>query len=213
MVKHSKIMDFGNKFNNIIQTYFSNITLPPRFKLHYTTLKRGQKPPYKQIQFEGRCDLAHEVFDTVQNFDCVLISCTIDKIKHLDKYGLNAKNPKAYALLICVERFKQFLKENNEKGIIIYEEFNSIRKKMGSEINDLLQFPNFPNYQNLKDVEKIVNHGEPCTHPLLQFTDFIAHMIWLHKTQPNQINDRFLQFTNKFYNYGAPTFFSGYVEI
>ena len=213
IVKDTDISKFDNEFGRIMQKYFSGLTLPQKFKLHYTTLKRGQKYPYREIHNEGRCSLSHEIFDTVKKIDCQLISCTIDKIQHLRNYGNNAKNPKAYALLICVERFDQFLRENSESGVIIYEEFNSIRKKMGSEINDLLQYPNFPNYQNLKDVEKIVNHGKPNQYPLLQFADFIAHIIWFHKTQPNQIVDIFSDFTNKFYNYPASSFFSGYVEI
>lgn len=201
IVKDSDIEEFNNKYYNLIRRYFYEIELEDDFKLHYTKLKRGFKSPYKEIHFEGRAQLSRDVFSIIKNTNCSFLACNINKPNHWARYDEQTRNPKAYSLLVCVENFINFLQMHNEEGIIIYEEFEHIRKQMGDEMKELLSYPNFPNIHNLHDVEKLVRSGNPQQHPTLQFSDFVIHSIWLHKERPDQIVNRFFDLTDKMYKF------------
>lgn len=221
IIVHQSCADhFGQKHKQIVETYFTRrgISLPDGFKLHYTALKRRHlKKPYRFLHFEERCELSHNIFQTILDIDCKLIACTIDKESYRRRYGKDAKNPKAYALLVCIERFKRFLaqagRDDGTEFMIIYEEFNRIRKMMKISFDELLALLEFPNPKNLQGVEQSIHSGRPNLYPVLQFADFVAHVVWFHKTKPNQLRDRFTDLERKFYNMADPMAKSGYVEI
>jgi hypothetical protein len=201
IVKDSDIQKFHNEYNNLVNNYFAGVSLGDKFKLHYNTLKIGKKSPYKEIHFEGRSNLSRDVFSILDTLDCHFLACNIHKPSHWSRYGINTRNPKAYALLVCVEIFIDFLQEFGQSGTIIYEEFEKIRKQMGDELNELLSYPTFPNIHNLQDVAKFVRSGKPKQHPILQFSDFVAHSVWFHNERPNQVKDMFFELTNKMYKF------------
>lgn len=203
VVNDPDVTKFNNAYTDLVRHYFLNVSLPPKFKLHYNTLKIGKKSPYKEIHFEGRASLSRDVFSLINTIDCNFIACNINKPDHWNRYGTYTRNPKAYALLVCVENFIDFLKEHNESGMIIYEEFEKIRKQMGEELKELLSHPTFPNIHNLQDVTKLVRSGNPQQHPVLQFSDFVAHTVWYHMERPNQLKNMFFQLTDKMYRFRA----------
>ena len=213
-VEDSKISDFDQKFSQIINKYFisKGITLPSNFKLHYTTLKRGIKPPYDQITTQERLDLADEIFDAVNTIDCSLFAASLDIQDHCIKYN-DRVNAKAYMLFLIYEKLDRIKKQSGISAEIVYEEFNQIRKKIKLEIDKLLSFPTFPNPQNLIDIEKFVRSGKPNQHPVLQFADFIANATWFHRTKPNQANDKFIVFRERFFGDFNGITFQNYMKL
>lgn len=214
LVEDSQTFPFHYEYLRIIDHYFlsKGLVLHPDFKIHYTHLKAGKKFPYNRLSVQERSNLADDMFNAVINFDCNLIAASIDIQRHCNRYG-DRVNPKAYMLFICQERLDQFKQNNSVSTMTVYEEFNHIRKKIKDEITKLLNYTSFPNPQNLRQIERQVRSGKPQQHPILQFADFIAHATWLHRTTPNQPNDKFDLFKHKFYNWGANSFSCGYVEI
>lgn len=212
-VEDTDIIDFQWSYDSILDRYFiqKGITLPPNFKLHYAELKRN-KPPYDQLHFDDRCALVHEMFSTVTQNNCQLISCSIDIANHCSKYAYPV-NPKAYALLICYERFEYFKQQFNTTGKVIYEEFNHERKRINKALKDLLSYNAFPNPTQLQSFGQNITSGKPCQYPVLQFSDFIANCAWLHVEKQNQLNDRFPLLIPKYYNFNTIQQYAGYVEI
>lgn len=213
LIEDVKIKDFDQRLNDLLDKYFTRngISLPNNFKLHCTDLKKGIKPPYNQLTKTEIQELTDDVFNVVITLDCSLIVASLDIQKHCNKYN-DRINPKAYMLFICYEKLEQIRNNANISAEVIYEEFNQIRKKINDEIQKLLSF-NFPNPQNLRDIEKHVKSGKQNQHSGLQFADFIANATWFHRTQPNQINDRFKAFHQKFFSTFNGSHNYGYIEI
>ena len=96
----------NNAVESIIDKYFNQTQLPEKFKLHYHPL-RNRCRPYDKLSDEQRKQLADDVFDTIKESSCVLLSVTINLQRHCRKYGIPA-DPQAYAMLIMLEDFKIF---------------------------------------------------------------------------------------------------------
>jgi len=70
--------------------------------------------------------------DILRGLEFVLLACIIDKNRHLEKYQLRAMDPYILSLEVLVERFAYYLKEVNDRGIIIAE---SRGPQLDNEIN------------------------------------------------------------------------------
>ncbi len=130
---------FEDVHASIIDRYFhdNGITLPDRFKLHYSELRQKKHPYDKLSGTAQRHDIADEIFDAICNIDCALISVSINKVKHMAQYT-HPTNVRAYTLLTCLERFQFFLEDSQDEGITYYESFtNSMRRKIMSEMPSL----------------------------------------------------------------------------
>ncbi|MCA2004141.1 MAG: DUF3800 domain-containing protein, partial [Candidatus Nitrosotenuis sp.] len=181
------------------------------FKLHYHPL-RQKKFPYDQITDEIRWSIPETIFTWIQNANCSLLSVTIDLDKHCE-YEYPA-DPRAYALLLILERFQYFLEDNHDFGTAIYEKFNAkLRKKVEMEQKWLRKIPTFPSPTDLHLLAERVRNGDPAAEPMLQIADFFAYLPWLRKMSDNQATSRLYSIIQKYYNLGERPFKNGFVEI
>jgi len=204
-------MEFEEELDQLINETFEGIALPDNFKLHYHPL-RQKKYPYNQISDEQRYEIPNRIFKWIQNADCKLISITIDLEKHC-KYPRPA-DPRAYSLLLMLERFQYFLEDEWDQGIAFYEKFNAkMRKKVENELKWLQNIPTFPTPTSLYLLDGKVRNGDPAKETILQISDFFAYAPWIKKMTDGDSVSRFYSIVFKYYNIGAPKSRSGFVEL
>lgn len=204
-------IEFEEELDKLITETFDGIELPSKFKLHYQEL-RQKYPPYDQLDDDFRWNISNSIFRWIENADCWLLSITIDLDKHC-KYSRPA-DPRAYSLLLILERFQYFLQDKNDIGIAIYEKFNSkMRKKAEFEQKWLKKIPKFPVPTDLSLLKDRVRNGDPIKEPMLQISDFFAYAPWIKQMSNGQASKRFYQILPKYYNLGGSQFFRGLVEI
>ncbi len=222
--KHNKVIDGSSKFftlagiivddilkiklnneiNSISNRYFSKTILPENFKIHYHPL-RNKRPPYDKLLDTQRFQLANDMFELIKKSNCHLLSVTINLDSHCTKYGMSA-DPKAYAILILLERFQDFLEEHDAEGRAIYEKFNKkARKKTERTIKGLKEILQFRHYKKLDNIRGHVENGDPKTSPILQLADFFAYAVWIKQTTSNSSQTRWLSIKDKYYrlDYGS----------
>ena len=230
--KHNKVIEGSSKFftlagitvddtlktklndeiNSISDRYFSKVTLPENFKIHYHPL-RNKRPPYDKLSDIQRFQLANDMFELIKKSDCHLLSVTINLDRHCRKYGIPA-DPKAYTILILMERFQDFLEEHGGEGRAIYEKFNKkARKKAERTIRGLKEILRFRHYKELDNIRGHVENGDPKTSPILQLTDFFAYAVWIKRTTSDSANTRWLSIKDKYYRLDYGWYKAGNVEI
>lgn len=199
IVKDSNVNKFDQSYTNLIQNYFSGIKLESNFKLHYHAL-RNKHEPYDKLKDELRWKIPDDVFLIIQNLECNLLSVTIDLEKHCTKYKTPAE-PRAYSLLLMLERFQYFLEANHDVGIAKYERFNAkMRKSAEMELKWLRSKHNFPYFSALPNIQDKIQNGNPITEPILNFADFFAYAQWIKRTTNFQSNARWESIKHKYYN-------------
>ena len=212
IVNDSDDQKFVDAYNDIITNYFSGITLPSNFKLHYHPL-RNKHSPYDQLKDEDRWKIPNDVFDIIKNLDCHLLSVTIDLDNHCKRYP-NPVNPRAYALLLILERFQYFVEEQGSTGRAIYERFNAkMRKKAEMELKWLKKIPTFPTPTNLSRLNKHVESGDPTAQPILNFADFFAYLPYLRRESNGKATKRWDEINFKYYNFNGGWLKTGWVEL
>ncbi len=107
-------------------SFFSELVVNTT-KIHSHPLLR-RAPPYDALSSLDRHHLEDGMFRIIQDSPCTLLSVTIDLVAHFDKYSFPI-NPKAYAMLIILERFQSSLEDKDTRGIVKYERFNKIERK------------------------------------------------------------------------------------
>ena len=143
IVEQANIVRFEQAHDSIMRNNFVNndVKLPSSFKLHYHELRQNTYP-YNSISDRQRWDIANAMFSSINSIDCCLVSATIYKPSHIAKYTWPI-NIRAYALLICLERFQYFLEEQGSEGTVIYERFNTrLRRKMSRD-GQIARYPEF----------------------------------------------------------------------
>lgn len=106
--------------------------------LHYVDYTRNRKGFEIMINKKFRENFFKGLNDVIKNTDFILVACIIDKKKHKKKYGILALDPYIFSLEIVIERFVMYLKEKDEKGVIIAE---SRGQQLDNELE--LSFLNF----------------------------------------------------------------------
>ena len=105
----------------------SSLYFPPSIadamNLHYHLFIQNA-PPYNCFSDEYRLHLADGMFEIICNSPCTLLSVTTDLEAHFRRYGYLAAGPKAYAMLIMLERFQDSLTSKGSQDIVLYERFN-----------------------------------------------------------------------------------------
>ena len=211
IVSEQSRIEFEKEFDQLINETFEDVTLPQNFKLHYHPL-RNKRPPYDQISDEKRWNIPNSIFKWIENGDCDLLSVTIDLDKHCE-YERPA-DPRAYALLLLLERFQYFLEDQTDIGIAIYEKFNAkMRKDVERDQRWLQKISTFPVPIKLDLLAGNVINGNPSKEPLLQIADFIAYAPWIKKMSEEKATKRFSQIVLKYYNLGDVKSRSGFVEL
>ena len=197
--------------NKMIDEYFNKGLLDKNFKLHYHPL-RMKLSPYDQLSDEMRKHLADNVFHIIKKSDCALLSVSINLERHCKKYYIPA-NPQAYAMLIMLERFQDFLEEHDGEGRAIYERFNKkTRKKVERTMTGLREVLRLRHYKAPNNIRGHVVNGDPKIHPILQLTDFFAYATWIKITNP-QKTFRWKSIKHKYFQLNAGWYRAGNVEI
>ena len=205
---------FHQIHDQIMQDLFhrKGICLPPDFKLHYRELRQKQYP-YDQLTDPERWSIPDKIFSAIRTLDCMLVSTTIHKINHINKYS-EPVNVRAYSLLLTLERFQYFLEEQNDTGIGIYEKFtNEMRRRMTKELDRLRAMKNFPFFTNLNKIKGKITNGNPINDRVLQFSDFFVYAPHIKSVNNCRTQRRWLQICNKYYNLNGTWNKKGYVVI
>ena len=199
IVDRDEQKNMEDKTNNMIDDYFDRGSLDENFKLHYNPL-RNKEPPYDQLSDEKRHHLTEDAFTIIKKSDCVLLSVTINLERHYERYP-NLVNPQAYAMLIMLERFQDFLEEKNGEGKAIYERFNrKTRKKVEHAMEGLHVSFRLRHYKELSHIRGHVENGDPKIHPILQLVDFFAYTVWIRRTTDFRKEDRWNTLKHKYFN-------------
>ena len=201
-----------DKTNNMIDRYFDRGSLDKNFKLHYHPL-RNKRAPYDQLSDEMRKQLVDDVFNIIKKSDCFLLSVTIDLERYYRKYD-NPVNPQAYAMLIMLERFQDFLEEKNGEGKAIYERFNKkTRKKVEYAMEELRVSLRLRHYKELSNIRGHVANGDPKIHPILQLVDFFAYVVSIRRTSNFKKEDRWQSIKHNYFRLNESWYKAGNVII
>lgn len=196
-----------------IDKYFNQMQLPKKFKLHYHPL-RNKRYPYDQLSNEQRKQLADNVFGIIKESECVLLSVTINLEHHCVRYEEKAADPRAYSMLIILERFQDFLEERNEEGIAIYEKFNhQLRRKVDYTMTWLRDALHHRHYKELDNIKGPVKNGDPEKEPILQLSDFFAYATWIRSKTSGKSEDRWQSIKDKYFRLYDGWYRAGNVEI
>jgi hypothetical protein len=204
---------FENVLQGILTSYFKNVKLPPKFKLHYTDLREG-KSPYDSLGKPKLLEISNRIFGAITSINCSLLSVTIDIEKHCKKYDYPV-NPRAYALYLILERFQHFLQLLYKQGEVIYERYNSVfRKKVQQVHNYFLRNEFFPTFTSFQNIIGHVKNGDPTTEPVLIFSDFMAYAPWIKSVSQNQKVRRWNEIKHKYFRLDhANPFLRGNYEL
>jgi hypothetical protein len=124
-----------------------------------------------------------------------VISCVIDKQKHVDKYGLSAWNPYSIALKMCMERLLLYLRSNCTKGSKVHVVFECRGKDEDAELE--LEFRRIIAGQStwgwinrdFSDFEWEPRFAKKAVNSTgLQLADLTARPLALRVLRPNQAN-------------------------
>lgn len=211
IVEKSLVPAFNAEHNNLISKYFSKIRLPGNFKLHYSPL-RTNKFPYNQISDKDKRGLETDVFDIINRLDCALLSVTINLHAHYERYE-RPVSPRAYSLLLLLERFQYFLEDSSSQGIAIYERFNAkMRKKVMLETKWLQNYPKFAIPTKLNNIHQHIKYGDPTKEPILNLADFFAYLPFTYRIKM-QIPTHFKSIEHKYFRGDGSWLRGGRVEL
>ena len=96
-------------------------------KLHYQPLIQNA-PPYDSLSTSDRRCLADGMFEIIHDSPCILLLVTVDLANHFTQHK-HPINPKAYAMLIMLERFQDLLASDGSQGMVIYERISRKERK------------------------------------------------------------------------------------
>ncbi len=168
-------------------------------KLHYQQLIQ-KAPPYDSLSDSDRLRLTDGMFDIIRNSPCRLLSSAINLARHFDKYD-EPEDPKAYALVLMLERFQDFLASKASEGIVIYERINRAeRKRLKGTMKGLKRMLALNQYVELKNIIGDIRSGDPLKEPILQLADFFAYATHSKYRSNGTKQDRWESVKEKYYN-------------
>lgn len=204
---------FEQAHDMIIAKHFTDrgIVLPDKFKLHYYEL-REDKEPYSRLGSE-RHRVADDVFTAIKSIDCSLISASINKISHHERYA-DPFGVRAYTLLVCRQRFQRFLEERGGVGRIVYERFTATqRRKIMPEMRQLQDSVTGYFSPNLYKIRSRIGSGDPLVEKILQFTDFFTYAPHIMLVTNKEKRSRFEEIKHKYYNFDGAWWERGFVVL
>ncbi len=179
-------------------------------KLHYQQLIQ-KAPPYDSLSDSGRLHLADGMFGIIRDSPCMLLSVTIDLANHFTQYR-HPINPKAYAMLIMLERFQDFLASEGSQGIAIYERISRReRKRLKGTMKRLKEVLAFRRHVELNNIVGDIQSGDPLKEPILQLADFFAYATQIMYNTNYEKKRRWESIKEKYYNLDGGYFYSGNV--
>ena len=106
-------------------------------------------------------------------------------------------NPLAFGLIILIEKFLNYARDENIKDVvIIYERFNKGMRESVYRECQFLEKTNFKTKLYLKKLIHHVNNGDPVKEPVLQFTDFWTCLPFMKEKSFLDIQDYAKQYYN-----------------
>lgn len=179
-------------------------------KLHYQQLIQ-KLPPYDSLSDSDRLHLADGMFKIIRDSPCMLLSVTIDLANHFTQYSYPI-NPKAYAILIMLERFQDFLMSKGAQGMVIYERISRRERKiLKGTMNILKKVQTSKRRVELSNIMGDIQSGDPLEEPILQLADFFAYATQImYKTNYKKMR-RWESIKEKYYNLNGDYFHSGNV--
>lgn len=192
--------NFETQICSIINYYFNGITLPNDFKLHYHDLRFRKKNPYNYLKNLLHVKLADEVFQTIQSYDCSLISCQIDLSYMYNRYIFPIPQ-RTLALNFMAERFQYFLDAHNDIGKIIHEHVNrNENKKMQTEFGYVYTTTNLPRTTDFSRIDPKVKFAKVKIEQNLQYCDFFAYSVLIRARTQGAAQNRWQSIHNKYFN-------------
>ena len=180
-------------------------------KLHYHPLIQNA-PPYNRLSGEDRLRLADGMFQIICNSPCKLLSVTIDLEEYYNKYGKLLAVPKAYAMLMMLERFQDFLEPEGLQGVVIYERFNRReRRRIEVAMKALQGLLRFRHRVELNNIVGKIRDGDPLKEPILQLADFFAYATQIKYRTGGKKSRRWESIKMKYYNHDGGYYYSGNV--
>lgn len=211
LIAEDGVKKMEDDISAIRQKYFKLETLPPDFKLHYSRLIQNVYP-YSILDGENRRRLADEMFQIIINTPCTLLSVTLDLNDHYQRYIYPA-DPKAYTLLIMLERFQNFLSDEQSTGSAVYERFrHTERVRVQKTIEELSLRLSSKHHVELNNIVGDVQDGDPVDQPILQLADFFAYAVQIKAVSESKKHSRWLSVRSKYYKLDGGFYESGYVR-
>ena len=190
--------EVNDKIRRLALRYFSQ-SIVDTTKLHYQPLIQNA-PPYNLLSSADRLRLADGVFEIICNSPCTLLPVTIDLENHFHKYKFPA-DPKAYAMLIMLERFQDFLESKDAEGTVLYERFNRReRRKVEIAMKGLKGLLAFRHHVELDNIIGNIQNGDPLKEPILQLADFFAYATQIKYKTEGQKKYRWESIKEKYFN-------------
>jgi hypothetical protein len=207
---------FENNWRDVIDTYFSGIELPPNFKLQYHQLRKekDRKFPFDRLSDSERYDIIERMYNAIRSIDCHLISVSLNIPAHYKQYS-KPISPRAYTLLLLMERFQYFLEDYGSKGEASYERYTKgMQEKVEDAQIQLLSFDNFPKPTDFKYAPRKIKSGDPTKEHMLQFSDFFVYAPYIRHTYNHHRTDKWNSVAHKYYNLNYRHWYKrGYIEI
>ena len=201
--------EVNNNVRRLASLYFPQ-SIVDSIKLHYQPLIQNA-PPYNSLSGEDRLRLADGIFEIICNSSCTLLSVTIDLKDHFHKYRFPV-DPKAYAMLIMLERFQDFLEFRNSQGTVIYERFTrKERKKVETTMKILKELLAFRHYVELNNIIDNIQNGDPLEEPILQLADFFAYATQIKYKTKGEKQCRWKSIKEKYFNLNGGYYYAGLV--
>ena len=179
-------------------------------KLHYQPLIQNA-PPYDSLSTSDRRCLADGMFGIIHDSPCILLSVTVDLANHFTQHK-HPINPKAYAMLIMLERFQDLLASEGSQGMVIYERISrKERKKLKGTMKRLKEMLAFRRCVDLNNIVGDIQSGDPLKEPILQLADFFAYATQIMYNTNHKKKRRWESIKEKYYNLDGGYFYSGNV--
>ncbi len=169
-------------------------------ELCYHHLIRG-KGLYESLDHPQRLAMANEVFDLFLQLKPVLFSTVVDKERMKARYGVNAHDPKIYAIQATIHRFAMFLKrQTNGVGSVVMDSEEYRKDHLLQEM--IRQFKSTGiiirgwNYQPVHEehLERILNtiaFSDSDLSSGIQLADVVCRTVW--QNYESAKNQRFTQ--------------------
>lgn len=206
-LEENKWEETNTKYIRIVKEYFGRRT--ENFDMKYSALKAGRHP-YNQLEDIERNHLADEIFDLIVAVQPVLFAIVVDKLKHKQKYGDNARSPKILTLQFMAPRFHKYLERIDGLGMFVMdEEERKSDKKLKKLIQQARQtgivlqtpFDPFRTNTHLPKLVESIFFVPSEDSPGIPLADFCCHAIWIHFERG--LHDRFNQIQHFFDHVGS----------
>ena len=203
----SKIPVLEQKIERIIEEYFVRSELPDTFKLSYHGLRNATTHPYDDLDPGTRYAIANEMFSTIANSDCHLISCIID-LDYIYKNYIDNIPQRTLALSFLTERFQYFLLDHKSTGAIIHEYVTrQINRDMQTNYGRLFKTHNFPQTVKFSSIDSRIKFARVAEEPILQLSDFFAYSVLIRAKTHGKKQNRWRSVSHKYYNLDHPNVF------